>query len=355
MARLLIAVSLIALLIASAGGLGAWWAWRQLQAPFHGFAGEELRAVIGGGDSVAGILETLESEGVIKDALLARVYWQFILKEPSIKAGEYLFQGASSTPVVLDKLVRGDVLTHRITILEGLTLAETAQLLAEGGFGSVDRFLEEMSHSKRVQSVDALAKDLEGYLFPDTYAFARGTSEAQIVDTMVSTFLTRFDKVAPNRKWPNEHAPAVRDLVTLASIVEKEALLDDERPVIAGVYTNRLRIGMGLYADPTLVYAMKLADRWDGNLRKQDLEMSSPYNTYRTVGLPPGPICSPGEASLAAAAEPAEVPHLYFVSRNDGAHVFADTLAEHNRNVYKWQKLYWRRRWAEERERDRLH
>jgi UPF0755 protein len=141
----------------------------------------------------------------------------------------------------------------------------------------------------------------------------------------------------------------VREIVTLASIVEKEAQLDGERATIAGVYSNRLRRGIALYADPTVIFALKLYGRWDGNIRKSDLAMDSPYNTYLYPGLPPGPICSPSVRSLVAAAEPADVPYLYFVSRNDGSHVFAATLGEHNRNVEKWQRRYWRERWAKER------
>jgi UPF0755 protein len=142
----------------------------------------------------------------------------------------------------------------------------------------------------------------------------------------------------------------VRELVTLASIVEKEAKVDEERRLIASVYANRLAVGMGLYADPTIIYALKAAGTWDGNLTREHLALDSPYNTYRHAGLPPGPIASPGLGSLRAAADPADVPYLYFVSRNDGSHVFARTLAEHNDNVRRWQKEYWRKRWAEERE-----
>jgi hypothetical protein len=144
---------------------------------------------------------------------------------------------------------------------------------------------------------------------------------------------------APARQRPRR---SVRELVTLASLVEKEARIEGERPQIAAVYANRLELGMGLYADPTVVYALKQEGRWDGNIRRQDLRMDSPYNTYRHAGLPPGPIASPGLASLKAAARPADITSLYFVSRNDGTHVFADTLAEHNRNVDRWQRQYWR-------------
>ncbi len=202
-----------------------------------------------------------------------------------------------------------------------------------------------MRDPARIADLDPDAPDLEGYLFPDTYRFARGTGEAAIVDELVATFRRRYRDRLAGELAPGE----LRRLVTLASIVEKEARLDDERPLIAGVFANRLRRGMPLQADPTVIYALILLDRWDGNLRRPDLRIDSPYNTYRYPGLPPGPICSPGLASLEAAAAPADTPYLYFVSRNDGSHVFAATLAEHNRNVERWQRQYWRERWAEER------
>jgi UPF0755 protein len=139
----------------------------------------------------------------------------------------------------------------------------------------------------------------------------------------------------------------MRHVVTLPSIVEKEARQPEERPLIAGVYSNRLARRIGLAADPTVIYALKKRGTWDGNIRKADLQIDSPYNTYRYAGLPPGPICSPGLASLTAAADPADVPYLYFVSRNDGTHVFSSTLEEHNRNVEIWQRRYWRERRAQ--------
>ena len=201
----------------------------------------------------------------------------------------------------------------------------------------------------RISDLDPEASNLEGYLFPNTYSFAKGTSEDEVVTTLVSTFRRLFtDEVRPHLAPDDERT--LRQIAILASVVEKEARLDDERPIIAGVYFNRLERGIALYADPTVIYALKQEGRWDGNIRRPDLKLDSPYNTYLYPGLPPGPIASPGLASLRAAAQPAEVPYLYFVSRNDGSHVFASTLAEHNRNVNQWQKVYWQKRWAEEKQ-----
>jgi UPF0755 protein len=349
------------LLSAVGGGLGLAFVRHTLKEPFQGFTPPETVVRIPSGTSVREGLSLLEREGVIADQRLARLYWKFALEDPVLIAGEYLFRGPESIPNVLTKITRGEVLTHQVTVLEGLTLDEIAMHLATKGFGTYEAFLSEMTSPRLISDLDQIATDLEGYLFPDTYAFARGTSEARIVETLVAAFRERFleargmvDTTTPVTP-DGGHIVTPREIVILASIVEKEALLDRERPIIAGVYANRLKSGMGLYADPTIIYALKRQGTWDGNLRRRDLEMDSPYNTYRTPGLPPGPICSPGLASLAAAMNPADVPYLYFVSRNDGTHVFAQTLAQHNRNVYEWQKLYWRRHWAKKAEREELH
>jgi len=246
---------------------------------------------------------------------------------------------------VIAKLVRGEVVTYRVTVIEGQSFDETAAALVAAGFGDGPALLAAMRDPAPIADLDPEARDLEGYLFPETYAFARGTAEREIVLTLVRTFRDRWaERIAP--RLGDDRSRTVREVVTLAAIVEKEARRAEERPLIAGVYANRLARGMTLGADPTVIFARKRLGHWDGNLVRRDFELDSPYNTYRYPGLPPGPICSPGEASLAAAAAPAVVPYLYFVSRNNSSHVFASTLAEHNRNVEEWQKRYWRRRWA---------
>lgn len=337
-------------MLAAVVGLLANWAWQTLHRPYQGFAGDELRIEIESGQDGRTILEHLERRGILANALLARLYLVYKLQDPPLKAGEYRFSGPATTPQVLGRLIRGEVVTYPVTLVEGWTLEETARHLADQDFGEYEELLAEMSSVEKLGGFDPRAADLEGYLFPDTYSFARGTPSREIVGAMVRNFRRRFELgVAPLLE--EDDPRTVRQIVTLASVVEKEARLDEERPLIAGVFANRLERGIALGADPTVIYALKKLGRWDGNLRRPDLELDSPYNTYRYPGLPPGPIASPGLASLQAAAQPADVPYLYFVSRNDGSHVFATTLAEHNRNVYQWQKLYWNRRWAEERKR----
>lgn len=341
------------LLIVSAGAAFAGWMWWLIHQPYRAFAADGIIFEVRSGTGASTILSELADDGVLPDARLARLYLIHVLDDPPLIAGEYRFSEPLSTPDVLAKLARGEIVTHPLTLIEGLTLEEAAQSLGRQGFGDEARFLAEMGDTALIDDLDPEAETLEGYLYPDTYHFARGTSEAEIVATLVGTFRRRYAaEVTPlvaESSPGNAPIRTVREIVTLASIVEKEALVDDERPLIAGVYAHRLRRGIALYADPTVIFAKKLLGTWDGNLRRVDLKLDSPYNTYLYPGLPPGPICSPALASLRAAAAPADTRFLYFVSKNDGTHVFAESLAEHNRNVERWQRQYWRKRWAEER------
>ncbi len=337
-------LALLFLLVAGAGG---YWVWQSLGRPYQGFAGESTRLTIEPGTPAVAILEQLERGGVLPNAFLARGYLVYWLGDPPLQAGQYEFVAPSSPRQVLAKLVAGDVVRASVTVVEGLTLVETAEHLAREGFGSREALLAAMRSPQPISDLDPEALDLEGYLFPDTYSLAEGMPPRAVVAAMVANFRTRYrEEIAPG--LPAQGGLTLRRLVTLASIVEKEAQRPEERPLIAAVYRNRLRDGIGLYADPTVIYALKRLERWNGNLTRADLALDSPYNTYRYGGLPPGPIASPGLASLAAAANPAPATYLYFVSRNDGSHVFADTLAEHNRNVDRWQRQYWRERWAAE-------
>jgi UPF0755 protein len=222
-----------------------------------------------------------------------------------------------------------------------------AQVFEERGFGAAADFVEAAADATLIHDLDPEARDLEGYLFPETYALPRGTSAGELVRQMVGLFKRLYTDEL--RAEADRAGLTTREVVTLASLVEKETGRAHERPLVAAVYRNRLAIGMGMQADPTVIYALQKAGLYDGNLTRAHLQFDSPYNTYRYRGLPPGPIAAPGLAAIEATLRPAAVSHLYFVSRNDGSHVFADTLAEHNRNVQEWQVRYFRDRRARQR------
>src|SRR5438105_2726477 len=245
------------------------------------------------------------------------------------------------TPLaVIDKIARGDVYVINVTFPEGLTIAEMSAIFESHGIGSAASFTDAARNAALIHALDPEAKDLEGYLFPETYGLSRHADAAKLVALMVS----RFERVfTPElRQAAAARTLTVRKAVTLASIVEKETARGEERPLVAAVYTTRLRIGMPLQCDPTVIYALTKRGGYSGNIHKDDLSIDSPYNTYRYPGLPPGPIASPGKASLEAAVHPSDAYYLYFVSRNDGTHVFARTLDEHNKNVQRYQVQYFR-------------
>ena len=330
----------LGLLVAVVAGAGAWWMYAQVIEPHRGYTEPEVFVEIPPGSSPAAIGNRLVSAGVVRDGRTFQVALFISGRARSLRAGEYRFDTPLHALDVIDKIARGDVYRRRLTFREGLTIAEMAEVFEARGFGRADAFVTAASNAGLIADLDPAAGDLEGYLFPETYALPRGTSAAAVVAQMVDGF--------KNVMTPELRAEAtragltVRQLVTLASLVEKETGTPGERPLVAAVYANRLRIGMAMQADPTVIYALQKAGQYTGNLRRDDLQFDSPYNTYRYPGLPPGPIAAPGKASLEAAARPADVDYLYFVSKNDGSHVFASTLAEHNRNVHRWQVQYFR-------------
>ena len=215
-----------------------------------------------------------------------------------------------------------------------------SKLYEEHGFGRARDFVQAARNVERISDLDPDATDLEGYLFPETYALPRDAPASTLIDAMIDRFRAVYGDEM--RAGPVVQELTTRQLVTLASLVEKETGKPDERPIVAAVYRNRLKIGMPMQADPTIVYVLERAHKYDGNIRRGDLAIDSPYNTYKYPGLPPGPIASPGKASLDAALMPRDVPYLYFVSRNDGSHVFANTFAEHTANVRKFQIEFFR-------------
>ena len=242
---------------------------------------------------------------------------------------------------VISRIARGDVYLRAVTFREGLTIRQMAGIFEDAGFGPAKAFIAAAADAQLVSGFDPVARNLEGYLFPDTYALPRAASASDLVRRMVA----RFESVmtAELRQAADALGLSVREVVTLASLVEKETAAPAERPLVSAVYHNRLRQGMGLQCDPTVIYALELRGRFNGNLTRANLAVDSPYNTYRYRGLPPGPIAAPGRLSLEAALRPAPVDYVYFVSRNDGTHAFASTLTEHNRNVQKYQVQYFRK------------
>ncbi len=324
------------------GAAAAWWGLQQVHAPYRGYADAEVFVDVPTGAGVAAIATRLADAGVVSHPLLFRAAARISGKERTLQAGEYRFAEAATPAEVVDRLARGDVYTRAITFREGLTIWDMADAFEAAGFGTREDFLAEARNPARIQSVDPDARSLEGYLFPDTYQMPRSAGAAGVVDAMVAGFLRAFDDDL--RAAARARGLSVREVVTIASLVEKETAHPPERPIVSAVYQNRLKIGMGLQCDPTVIYALRLAGRWNGNLTRENLRIDSPYNTYRYAGLPPGPIAAPGKASLEAAVRPSNDKYLYFVSRNDGTHVFATTLAEHNRNVQQWQVRYFRNR-----------
>jgi UPF0755 protein len=340
MRKLLIGFGLIVVLGLVAAGVVSVMAWQRVNEPYKGYAADERFVEIPPGAGTAEIRRRLIDAGVVRDELSFRAAAWWTGSAQRLQAGEFQFTGPMSAADVLEKIARGEVYARRLTFREGLTIAEMAAVFESSGFGASKDFISAAGDGSRLHDLDAEATDLEGYLFPETYALPRGTPASRLVGMMVDRFRATYTEDL--RAKATAQGLSTRQVVTLASLVEKETGRGDERPLVAAVYRNRLQRGMGMQADPTVVYALQKAGQYDGNIRREDLQFDSPYNTYRYPGLPPGPIASPGEASIEAALAPADVPYLYFVSRNDGSHVFAETLAQHNANVYQYQVLYFR-------------
>jgi len=317
---------------------GSYFFWRALTSPYKGFPQPAKLVEVHKGLRTSAILRHLQQEGVVRDEYVPLVYMKLVRRGDSLKAGVYEFSKPASAAEVLDKLVRGDVILKSVTIREGLDRFAVGHLFAADGLGRAGDWDKATGDPELIRDLAPDAKSLEGYLFPDTYKFSPGTPVKTIVTAMVANFRKHF---GPEMAFITSGLDA-HQTVTLASIVETEAQRPEERPIVASVYLNRLRKHMLLDADPTVIYALKLAHRWDGNIHKADLMIDSPYNTYRFPNLPPGPIANPGLASLRAAAAPAKTEFLYFVARHDGSHAFATNLDEHNRNVQIYQVQWYR-------------
>jgi UPF0755 protein len=302
----------------------------RLAQPYRGFSGDVF-VEIPRGTSAGNIAGMLAGQGVVRnrrDFLMARV----LQRGRTLQAGEYRFNRADSPLQVYDRIARGDIFYHELVIPEGKNLFDIGAAVEQLGLFKASDFIAAASDPSLIRDLDPRAPSLEGYLFPNTYRLRRNTTPVQLCRIMTGKFREVWNSLGSNAN--------VHDTVTLASLVEKEGKLAQERPLIAAVFENRLRIGMKLDCDPTTIYAAILDHRYRGTIHRSDLDSDHPYNTYRHTGLPPGPIANPGVASLRAVLDPAQSEALYFVLRpnGSGAHEFSATIAAHEAATARYRR-----------------
>lgn len=283
------------------------------------------------GSGIRKLAQDLKEGGVIRSS------WHFMLmtrlrgEAHRLKAGEYLISDNMTPDDILKKIVSGDVYYRKFTLPEGYSIYQAAELLEQKGYFSKESFLNKCRDKTLLARLGLNENSAEGYLYPATYNLTREGGEEQLLEQMI----TQFNKIYSALQVGGGGALSRHEIVTLASMIEKEAVLADEKPLISSVFHNRLRIGMPMQSDPTAVYGVR---SFAGKVSKADIQRISPYNTYLNKGLPPGPIGNAGKDALMAAVQPAKTDYLYFVARQDGTHQFSSNLTEHNRAVVKYLK-----------------
>ncbi|MDQ1329739.1 MAG: hypothetical protein QG578_1 [Thermodesulfobacteriota bacterium] len=297
-----------------------------------GLTDETKFVVIGKGQSFNTTTSALEKAGVIKNPLNFKLIARIKGYDKKIHAGEYALSPAMSPEAIFDTLLRGKVYHHKITVPEGYNMWQVASVISEAGFGPAENFMKIVTDPEVARKYGINAATLEGYLYPDTYSFPKDEPCENIISAMVENFKSVFTPEWEKRA--EELGFSVHEIITLASIIEKETGADEERGLISSVFHNRLKKGMRLETDPTVIYGIK---NFDGNITRKNLSELTPYNTYKIKGLPPGPIAGPGYESIKAALYPADTDFLFFVSKNDGTHVFSANFKEHNMAVQKYQ------------------
>ncbi|MFH0844272.1 MAG: endolytic transglycosylase MltG [Pseudomonadota bacterium] len=288
--------------------------------------------IVKNGSTVEEVARELEKRKIISSRISFKLWARMKGVTKKIKAGEYLLSPNMPPIKILEILNKGAVITHAVTIPEGYTRKQIGQLLDKENLADKDEFLSLTEKPLFLKKYGISGQTLEGYLYPDTYRFARGVPVSSIIEAMVKRFL---QVIGPLKGRADELKMELKEVIILASIIEKETGRSEERPLIASVFLNRLRRNMSLGSDPTVIYGM---DGFNGNLTRKDLETPTPYNTYILQGLPAGPIGNPGLEAIKAVLYPAKTDYLYFVSKNDGSHHFSRTLSEHNRAVQVYQK-----------------
>ena len=339
-------IILFGALLALAFGGALLWLRQELQAPkLHSQSDQYI--AIAKGSTPDQIINNLENLGVIRRGWLLRLYVRLTGSGQRLKAGEYRFPSPISPLGVLKKLEEGEQRLSRLTVIEGWTRWDIAALLAripELKLKNTDEALALLDDTSAIRDIDPAARNLEGYLYPDTYSFQPDATPQQVVETMVKRFRQVWGELTARHGVPSNLSP--REVVTVASLIETEAKLSDERPLVASVIYNRLRRDIPLGIDSTVIYASKAAGKWrnNGKVYQSDLDRDSPYNTRKVRGLPPGPIASSGQSSLEAALKPAQTDYIYYVrepSRNDGAHNFYSDEAGFQRGVQalrEWER-----------------
>ena len=313
--------------------VGSFYFWLFLRSPAKP-AFEHRQFFIPPKTGAYGVSKLLESEEVVRDARLFYLLGWLRNSLHRFQAGEYAFSTIATPEQVLDQIVNGRVVIHAATLPEGVTLWEVARIIAQKDLAPEEDVLRLAKDSEFIKSLGIQDHSLEGYLFPETYHFKKPVVGTAIIKAMVHQFWQHMPQDWPDRA--GENGLNLHEIVTLASMIEKEAVVDSERPIIAGVFYNRLKIHMQLQSDPTAVYDIP---GFSGPVKAAHLTRQSPYNTYYVKGLPIGPICSPGAKSLMAALYPAKVPYLYFVSNNDGTHRFSVTAEEHRKAVAHYYEM----------------
>lgn len=358
------------LLVVLAAAVGAAWLWYGVTQPYQGFGAEGVFVEVPHGVSSRSVGRVLQREGVIRSALAFELYARH-KRSRTVQAGEYFFDHATSARDVFWKMVKGDVYEQPFTVHEGDTMFDIAKELEKAKLMTREEFLAAARDPGLLRDIAPGAPTLDGFLFPATYHLSRHPAATELTAEMVRKFKEEWAAItsanpatsasantstastATTAATTTENAMAVSPVappvapdqrpvlavVTLASLVERETPRPEERPLVAGAFSNRLEKGMALQCDPTVIYAMEMVQKYHGTLSGKDLKFDSPYNTYEHSGLPPGPIGNPGEASLRAALQPAKTTYIYFVANTHGGHFFAATLAEHNRNVLKYRRL----------------